>query len=279
MSAAMDVVQPAAGVREGVREVAHAFGDGLVGVLAHPPAGTPAQPVAMVLFNAGLVPRGGPHRGSVELARALAGDGFPTLRFDWSGLGDSPLASAPDAGLRARELDAALALVTAETGIDRFVVGGICSAADHAFRLAPDEPRIVGLLLLDGLAYRTAGFWLRHLPPRLLRPRRLWRWLRQRGRQPAMADFRDFPPRREAAATLQALVARGVRVLAVFTGGAYPYFNHAGQAGCLGPATRSPRFSLAYWRECDHTFYLRRDRARLAGAVRAWMRREFVPAH
>lgn len=258
----------------GLGETAHVFGDGLVGVLhrAAPPdrrGGT-----AVLLLNAGLVHRVGPYRGSVQLARALAGEGYDVLRFDLSGLGDSPLSPRADTALRQAEVAAAIDLVAAETGARRFVVGGICSAADNAFHAAARDPRIHGLLLLDGLAYRTPGWWLRHLPPRLLHPGKVWRWLRQRdGGRPALADFRDFPARGDAVAALRDMVARDVRLLFVFTGGAYAYFNHPGQlAACLGRAARSPQVALAHWPDCDHTFYLQRDRSRLQREVLAWLR-------
>jgi pimeloyl-ACP methyl ester carboxylesterase len=199
------------------------------------------------------------------------------LRFDQSGLGDSPVSTLASADRRHAELRAAIELLAGETGARRFVVGGICSAADNAFRLAAVEPRVHGLLLLDGLAYRTAGYWWRYLPPRVFHPGKLWRWWRQRGTQADMANFRDFPTRPEAVAQMADMAARDVRLLFVFTGGAYRYFNHAGQlAACLGRAARSAQVSLAYWRDCDHTFYLQRDRERLQALVTSWMEREFA---
>jgi pimeloyl-ACP methyl ester carboxylesterase len=256
-------------------ETAHVFGDGLLGVIHHD-TGHAVQDTAVILFNAGMVQRSGPHRGSVLLARALADKGFAVLRFDQSGLGDSPVATAASANRRHAELSAAIDLLAAQTGARRFVIGGICSAADNAFRLAAVEPRVHGLLLLDGLAYRTPGYWWRYLLPRIFHPGKVWRWWRARGTQTDMANFRDFPTREEAVAQMDDMVARDLRMLFVFTGGAYRYFNHAGQlSGALGPAARAPQVSLAYWRDCDHTFYLQRDRMRLQDTVAAWLEREF----
>jgi pimeloyl-ACP methyl ester carboxylesterase len=269
-------VLPQRSAGDATAETAHVFGDGLVGVVTHAAARVP-QDTAVILFNAGMVHRSGPHRGSVQLARALADSGFPVLRFDQSGLGDSPLSTRATAERRHLELQAAMTLLAEQTGACRFVVGGICSAADNAFRLAAVEPRIHGLLLLDGLAYRTPGYWLRYLPPRVFHPGKLWRWWRQRGTQADMANFRDFPTQGEAVAQMAQMVARDVRVLFLFTGGAYRYFNHAGQlAACLGRAALSKCVSMAYWRDCDHTFYLQRDRTRLQAFVAAWLQREFT---
>ena len=271
--AAPALQQRLAGNAEG--ETAHVFGEGLLGVINHP-AGRDVRDTAVILFNAGMVQRSGPHRGSVLLARALAGHGFPVLRFDQSGLGDSPISTTASADRRHAELRAAIDLLAAQTGARRFVIGGICSAADNAFRLAAVEPRVHGLLLLDGLAYRTPGYWWRYLLPRMFHPGKVWRWWRQRGAQTDMANFRDFPTQAEAVAQMTDMVARDMRLLFVFTGGAYRYFNHAGQLSAgLGAAARSPQVSLAYWPDCDHTFYLQRDRLRLQDTIAAWLEREF----
>ena len=256
---------------------AHAFGEGLVGIL-HAEVDSPRREIAVILLNAGMVHRIGPHRGSVELARAVAGAGFPVFRYDQSGLGDSPVSRQVSAERRHEELKAAMELVNARTGATRFVVGGICSAADDAFHLATIEPRVHGVLLLDGLAYRTPGYWLRHLPPRVFNPVKLWNWWRSRSHaQPGMENFRDWPSRQDAIAAVKGMVSRDVRMLFVFTGGAYRYFNHAGQLPtALGGAIESRQVSSEYWPDCDHTFYLKRDRSRLQQRVISWLSQEYA---
>ena len=262
-----------------VIESAHCFGPGLVGVLTRPRGGA-VRHTGVILYNAGLVHRVGPFRGYVQLARMLADRGFPVLRFDQSGLGDSPASQAVSAMRRRLEANAAMTLLMAETGAERFVLGGICSGADDAFHIAATDPRVRGLLLLDGLAYPTPGYWWRYLLPRLLDLPKLWQLLRGIGaNEPGMEDYRDFPSRSDAVRQLAEIVARDVRVLFLFTGGAYRYFNHRQQlAACLGAAAHSPQVSLEYWPDCDHTFYLRRDRARLHQAVASWMRAQFDDA-
>lgn len=265
-----------AGNRTRFLESSHVFGEGLIGIL-HAGAAIASQETAVILLNAGMVHRIGPHRGSVELARAVAGAGFPVFRYDQSGLGDSPVSRQVSAERRHEELKAAMELVNARTGATRFVVGGICSAADDAFHLATLEPRVQGVLLLDGLAYRTPGYWLRHLPPRVFNPVKLWNWWRSRSHaQPGMENFRDWPSRQDAIAALKGMVSRDVRMLFVFTGGAYRYFNHAGQLpAALGGAIESRQVSSEYWPDCDHTFYLKRDRSRLQQRVISWLSQEY----
>lgn len=276
-------VQPAsstgldAGNRTRFLESSHVFGEGLIGIL-HAGAAIASQETAVILLNAGMVHRIGPHRGSVELARAVAGASFPVFRYDQSGLGDSPVSRQVSAERRHEELKAAMELVNARTGATRFVVGGICSAADDAFHLATLEPRVQGVLLLDGLAYRTPGYWLRHLPPRVFNPVKLWNWWRSRSHaQPGMENFRDWPSRQDAIAAVKGMVSRDVRMLFVFTGGAYRYFNHAGQLpAALGGAIESRQVSSEYWPDCDHTFYLKRDRSRLQQRVISWLSQEYA---
>src|SRR5690606_5668052 len=136
--------------------------------------------------NAGLVHRMGPYRLHVQMARRLAAQGYVVLRFDQSGLGDSTLSPRVSDNRKRDELAAALDLVARETGVARFVLGGLCSGADDAFNLAPLERRVVGLMLLDGVGYPTRGHQIRHYLPRLLSPLRVLRYLcRRLGKAPA----------------------------------------------------------------------------------------------
>ncbi|HEY0505282.1 MAG TPA: alpha/beta fold hydrolase [Lysobacter sp.] len=271
--------------REGLRadaalpESAHRFGDGLAGVVTHADAAR-ASKVGVLLLNAGLTRHTGPFRMHVDLARALGRAGFPVLRFDQSGLGDSAAPTRPNGERRHREIDAAMRLLSQQTGAERFVLCGLCSGADDAFHIAAADPKVAGAILLDGVAYPTPGFWLRHALPRLLDFGKVLRYLvSRRSGGPTLADFRDFPPRREAAHMLAGMVERDARLLFVFTGGAYHYFNHRAQlAACLGRAATAPQVNLEFWREYDHTFFLRKHRRVLVSRVLAWMRAEFGPA-
>lgn len=268
-----------------ISEEVHLFGGGLVGTLSRP-AGRAQEGVALVLLNAGLVHRVGPFRMYVDMARMLAGQGFVVFRFDQSGLGDSPVSQLAAGDRKRSEVVAAMDLVTRLTGIERFVVGGLCSGADDAFNIAPREERVHGLLLLDGVGYVTFQHRLRHVVPRLFNPGKVWRGIkrllqRYRGGGGAAStidptSFRDFPERDEAVRRLQALDARGAQVLMLYTGGVERYYNHRRQAvECFGSVMRSPRMATKYWPECDHTFYARAHRQKLLGAVAGWMSSRF----
>jgi len=85
----------------------------------------------------------------IELARQLASQGWASARFDAPGIGDSVAAALvmPVEALRA-DLDA----LQAATGCSHFVIGGICSAADLAWATAQVDPRVRGIVMLDGMA-------------------------------------------------------------------------------------------------------------------------------
>jgi len=256
-------------------ETAHAFGEGLVGVITRPVGD--ASKTGVLLLNAGLTRHTGPFRMHVELARLLAAQGFAVLRFDQSGLGDSALPGKAAGERRQRETDAAMRLLAQETGVERFVLAGLCSGADDAFHVGAVDPRVAGAILLDGIAYPTPGFWVRHALPRLFDVGKVLRFLMsRRNPAPSLSDFRDWPERALARRMLADMVARDMRLLFVFTGGAYHYFNHRAQLpACLGRAAEAEQVSLEFWREYDHTFFLRKHRGMLFKRIVAWMNAEF----
>jgi pimeloyl-ACP methyl ester carboxylesterase len=160
-----------------IEEVTHVFGseDRLVGISTRLAAGRPK--LGVVLINAGVIHRVGPHRSSVKLARALAPLGAVVLRFDLSGVGDSQLSTRalPYHEQAVEDVRDALDMLRGEFGVQRFVVFGICSGAVHACSTALADDRVVGVVLFDGYAYPTwktpiATAWAmaRVLPPRQL---------------------------------------------------------------------------------------------------------------
>jgi hypothetical protein len=251
------------------------------GVLSRPAGDSPSRSLAVVLFNAGYIHRMGPFRLHVALARRLAQQGITCLRLDQPGVGDAlAAADRPLPELMRENLDA----LQAATGIEQFVVGGICSAADLGWRLALEDSRVRGLLLLDPLARRGApGFRLGQL--RLLAsrgPLALLQLIVRRLRRataaapnvigPDDADLRDWPKPGEEAAQLAALVEREVELFMLYTGGAARYMTHLRQVrAAFGAAVDSPRVWLRHWRDCDHLFFRPQHRERLIEAACDWV--------
>jgi dienelactone hydrolase len=122
----------------------------LLGILT-PAASAPAtSPLCVVLLNAGLIHHVGPHRLHVKLARSIVEHGISAFRMDLSGIGDSPprhdgMPAAQAVVAEPREAIDALARL----GYERFVLFGICSGAKHALRAGADDPRVVGLVLVN----------------------------------------------------------------------------------------------------------------------------------
>jgi len=124
----------------------------LVGIVTAPARQPPgASRPAVVFLNAGFLHRVGPNRLYVRLARALATMGHLTLRFDFSGIGDSPARrdrlSSNQAYLQ--ETLRAMDHVERQFGIGRFIMFGLCSGADVAFIAALRDPRVAAAILIN----------------------------------------------------------------------------------------------------------------------------------
>jgi pimeloyl-ACP methyl ester carboxylesterase len=136
-----------------VREIACRF-DGMFGLLTEPVDAThPRARTGIVLLSIGANHRIGSNRMYVRWARAWAALGFRVLRFDLSGIGDSP---ARD-GAFDKEVYAPRAMKEArraidflrEKGCDRVVLGGLCSGAYVSFHAAVEDDRVAGILLVN----------------------------------------------------------------------------------------------------------------------------------
>lgn len=233
-----------------MREKAVRFGTSapLIGVVTEPlgPAASPERP-GVIFLNSGILHHVGACRLYVSAARALAAQGYTAMRFDHAGIGDSEVRREampfePGAILDTRD---AMGHLSSTKGIQRFVLMGLCSGADMSFRVASQDPRVVGLVQLDAWAYRTLGYYVRHYGKRA-RDLSAWtgfvrRKVRgvlasgppaggERGADTVGAEYRRrFPPRDEVARELRTLLDRGVQMLYLFSGGQEEHFNHRAQ--------------------------------------------------
>lgn len=143
-----------------MKEEALLFGSAsaLVGVVTRPDeadaAGKDEAP-AFVFLNAGVTHHVGPNRLYVRLARELAEDGFTSLRYDFSGLGDSAARTDDMTAWNAviAETREAMDELESRHGIARFVLIGICSGATSSFITAQRDERVVGAVLINGQAH------------------------------------------------------------------------------------------------------------------------------
>ncbi len=115
---------------------------------------------AIVMFNAGCVHHVGPNRLSVIVARALAAAGFPSLRFDLEGIGDSVMRTEgrendpyPPSALD--DARTAFEFMKERYGYREFAALGLCSGAHTSFHagLQFADESIGELILINPLTF------------------------------------------------------------------------------------------------------------------------------
>jgi hypothetical protein len=267
----------------------------LVGVCTRPEDGGNRRTPAIVFLNAGLVHRVGPNRLYVRLAREAARQGLTSLRFDLSGVGDS-LPRTDGLPVRAaalRDVQDAFEFLSTSMALSSFILIGLCSGADLAYRVAVADKRVVGVILIDGLPYRTVrsrandgllrvaravanGKWRRLLS----KNGPVWRNLTRliRGQRTATSGHagatpsppgRDIPPRGEAASALREMVTRGVKLLVIYT--EMRGYNYRRQFAHLFPQVPRGSVQVEYLKGSDHTFDLVASQDCLARVVDQWV--------
>jgi len=118
----------------------------LIGVLARPADCAAIRTVGVVIIVGGPQTRVGSHRQFVLMARALAQAGYPCLRFDYTGMGDSP---GPSPDFERTEPDirrACDALMQEIPGCARIALWGLCDGATAALFYAAGDKRIAAVI-------------------------------------------------------------------------------------------------------------------------------------
>ena len=110
---------------------------GLFGIVTEPARSVGQKvPQTVILLNAGLIDHVGPSRLWVDFARRWAGGGVRTLRFDLSGLGDSPTrpGQVEDEMYPPEAFDdlAEVVAVMAPDGPGSVILAGLCSGGYHS---------------------------------------------------------------------------------------------------------------------------------------------------
>jgi pimeloyl-ACP methyl ester carboxylesterase len=272
-----------------VKERAVVFGPapGLVGVLTEPER--EARTRGVLLLNAGILHRIGPTRVYVALARALAEHGFPVLRFDYSGRGDSdPRADNLDyEESTILETQAAMDFVQTDRGTTDFVLMGICSGANAALRAARRDGRVAGLVMVEFLPYVTRGFRVERYLRRMLSAA-AWKRLLRRGLgvwgtkiRRGLTDLAippegrwDPPPVGALQAGLRELLERGTDMCFVFSSDGPSYYQYRRRIRSLirgAPGDERVRVRLAD--RTDHLFTPRASQRFLVRELTDWMER------
>lgn len=129
----------------------HGNGFDMLGIVSLPTAGTATESIGVVIVVGGAQYRTGSHRQFTQLARFLAQAGFPVLRFDLPGMGDSP-GELPPFEATAPHIAAAIdGFQQRHPGVERVVLWGLCDGASASLLYVDTthDVRIAGLALLN----------------------------------------------------------------------------------------------------------------------------------
>lgn len=134
--------------------------------MMHRPAVPCVPGIAIILLSPGVKMRVAPHQLYVNMAERFASLGYPVLRFDFYGLGDSEgeaeeeyladLYGAVQVGRYMDDTIAAMDWMERTHGINKFIVSGLCGGAITGLLTASKDQRIKCLLglaipvILDG---------------------------------------------------------------------------------------------------------------------------------
>jgi hypothetical protein len=283
-----------------MKEQAIRFGTSasLIGIVTDPPnRQAAAQRPATLLLGAGIVHRVGPHRLYVKLARQLASMGFVVFRFDFSGIGDSSvrednLPLEKSAILETRE---AMDWLSQNRGIDQFVLIAVCSGAGFSFRTACVDERVVGVSLINAAGHRWGtsdelNQTLVHHYRRMLwspsfRRKNLIKLTTlnfnagtivqaavNRIRSAFVSGVKAPPASFRIAKEFEALVARGVRILIVYSEGdeGWDYYEVFLKAR-LKALSSNPCFGLHHVPGANHTFTLLSHQHQLFKLLGGWL--------
>lgn len=133
------------------------LGDTLLGIVAKPEV---ASTTGVVVIVGGPQYRVGSHRQFVLLSRALAAAGYPVLRFDYRGMGDS---EGQQRDFQSVGPDIAAAIDTLQQcvpSVRHVALWGLCDGASAAllYRFDTHDPRVNALCLLNPWIRSEASF-------------------------------------------------------------------------------------------------------------------------
>ena len=267
------------------------LGERLVGVLERPE--TPAL-VGVVIVVGGPQYRAGSHRQFVALARGLADQGFPVLRFDYRGMGDSSGVPTPFDST-AEDIGAAVSELRSRCpSVNKVVLWGLCDGASAAllYQAAGGGARIGGLCLLNPWVRSEATLartQVKHYyGQRLLEPE-FWRKF-LRGDIKVVASVRELlaklrlstsnAPVADSAQPFQTRMAGALRafkgpVLVILSGHDYTakeFLEYAGSDPAWAGVLASAGIVRRELPDADHTFSSAILRAQCEQATLQWLR-------
>lgn len=265
----------------------------LWGICARPPAGATQQPVAVVIAVGGPQYRVGSHRQFTLLARRLAAAGFPSLRFDCRGMGDSE-GGFPGFEHIGPDLHAAIdAARQACPEARKVVVWGLCDAASAAMIHAVTHADVTGIVAANPWArseaslaaarvkhYYIARFMERSFWAKLLRGGLDWRssigslWANVKGaralsRTAVASDAQPFQLR--MARGLAGFRGRLLLIMAENDLTAHEFLQYTAASPAWRGLLDAANVSRVDVPQADHTFSSRAWRQQVEDATITWL--------
>lgn len=264
-------------------------GERLIGILHRP---HDPETTGVVLVTGAPQYRVGSHRQYVLLGRRLAEAGFPVLRFDYRGMGDSEGEFVGFEGVN-DDIRAAIDCLFKEVGgLQRVALWGLCDGASAAAFYAPRDSRMCGLILINPWV-RTLGTVaqarIKHYYRAQLSSPDFWRRLVRREVRPGQAVKGLWRSMRAASATASARepaddlpvrVADSLRryegpVLLILSGAdltAQEFDTAVLGTSVMGAWQNEPRVTVQRLERANHTYSRRPWRDQVHGWTEAWLR-------
>lgn len=106
--------------------------------------------LGVVFLNAGIVNMAGPNRLYVKFAERLKHEGLPSFRFDFSGVGSNTTTNDEFEfdDYQINETTFILEEIKHQYGIKAFILIGLCSGGDVAYRLVNNENHLIKATVL-----------------------------------------------------------------------------------------------------------------------------------
>ena len=276
-----------------MREKVVSFGPAntLAGVVTEPaPDVAVAGAPTAIILNAGIVHRVGPFRLHVWLARRLAEAGFSTLRLDLSGLGESAVRPgkmhAHDRALL--DVDEAMKYLAKSRGAKDFVLAGLCSGAFNAHRASVKDDRVKGAVFIDGIAFRTLGFYFHSYFLRAFKPRQIRNAIMRRvrgqmheegsalgGKLAEQEFFGEGLAKDKTQRELSKLLDRGVRMLFLYTDGCDDVSHRLQFREMYGFSPDEGQLQVEYHSRAEHTLRLLENRTTVVDRIAEWYTQQF----
>jgi len=147
---------PTAGVTNETALVFDVGGSAVCGIL-HTHAARARDGIGVVVVVGGPQYRVGAHRQFVHLARVLAAEGYPVLRFDYRGLGDADGEPRDFLSIDDDIESACRALVAARPDVEHVVGWGLCDAASALARHVRSPRDLAALVLVNPWVHTGAA--------------------------------------------------------------------------------------------------------------------------